>query len=220
MAFDIRQQTMSSQVNADGSIGQVVNVRFVATKSVDDISTEINTNMAIPLGYPPAQIPFDTVTEADIDAWIRDIYPEATLESELDLKLTAAATPILTDQVPWESSYPLWANAVAYAVDDVVLFNTAVEGVYMDVSYQAVQAHTSQLDWTPPTTPALWKVYTPEGTIAEWVQPTGAQDAYNPVGVQVWWDAGAGIHLWTSNTPDNVWEPGVFGWDDEGPYVP
>ena len=41
-----------------------------------------------------------------------------------------------------------------------------------------------------------------------WVQPTGAQDAY-AVGDQVTHNGST----WQSNTPANVWEPGVFGWD-------
>lgn len=43
-----------------------------------------------------------------------------------------------------------------------------------------------------------------------WVQPTGGHDAYE-VGAQVSHPEG-GQH-WTNTTPDNVWEPGVHGWD-------
>lgn len=44
--------------------------------------------------------------------------------------------------------------------------------------YECIQAHTPQDDWHPEDTPALWK----EVSVEEWpefVQPTGAQDAYN-----------------------------------------
>ena len=44
--------------------------------------------------------------------------------------------------------------------------------------YEVVQAHTTQADWTPDITPALWKVVQPEGIIPDWKQPTGAHDAY------------------------------------------
>lgn len=43
-----------------------------------------------------------------------------------------------------------------------------------------------------------------------WVQPAGGHDAYQ-IGAQVSHPDG-GQH-WISNTPDNVWEPGVYGWD-------
>lgn len=44
---------------------------------------------------------------------------------------------------------PAWANATTYAVDDVI--------VYRGSTYVCRQAHRSQLDWTPPVTPALWR---------------------------------------------------------------
>lgn len=42
---------------------------------------------------------------------------------------------------------------------------------------------------------------------SEWVQPTGAHDAY-AYGAKV---SHKGGH-WISNTANNVWEPGVSGW--------
>lgn len=50
---------------------------------------------------------------------------------------------------------------------------------YNGVLYKLVQVHTTQSDWTPDIAPALWKKYIPEDVIADWVQPTGAHDAYN-----------------------------------------
>jgi hypothetical protein len=44
---------------------------------------------------------------------------------------------------------PAWANATAYAINDVT--------VYRGSTYVCRQAHRSQLDWTPPVTPALWR---------------------------------------------------------------
>ncbi|MET9631878.1 peroxidase family protein [Lentzea sp. NPDC006480] len=44
---------------------------------------------------------------------------------------------------------PSWANATAYAINDVI--------VYRGATYVCRQAHRSQLDWTPPVTPALWR---------------------------------------------------------------
>lgn len=94
-------------------------------------------------------------------------------------------------------------GSVAYAVDDIVAYNGAL--------YRCAQAHTSQAGWTPDATRALW---TPMGVSAddpeavpEWVQPTGAHDAY-----------AKGSHVmhngteWVSDLDANVWEPGVSGW--------
>jgi len=43
---------------------------------------------------------------------------------------------------------------------------------------------------------------------AAWVQPTGAHDAY-PIGARVTHNG----HTWESWVAANVWEPGVYGWN-------
>lgn len=93
-----------------------------------------------------------------------------------------------------------WGEGIAYAVGDRVKFG--------DTLYKCVQAHTSQNDWTPDVTPALWTRVTVEEW-PEWVQPTGAQDAYM-TGDKV---AHNEKH-WTSDVDNNVWEPGVYGWTE------
>lgn len=74
--------------------------------------------------------------------------------------------------------------------------------------YKCVQTHTSQADWSPPATPALWTVVSLDEYPA-WVQPTGAHDAYSK-GDKV-------THRgkrWTSDVDNNTWEPGVYGWTE------
>ena len=44
--------------------------------------------------------------------------------------------------------------------------------------YKVIQAHTTQADWTPDITPALWLKVAPAGVIPDFKQPTGAHDAY------------------------------------------
>lgn len=66
--------------------------------------------------------------------------------------------------------FPDWETDKAYAVGDRVKYNGLL--------YKCVQAHTSQDNWTPDLTPALW-VRTSTDEWPEWIQPTGAQDAYN-----------------------------------------
>ena len=60
--------------------------------------------------------------------------------------------------------FPQWVTGRAYAVDERLQ--------YKNVLYRVVQAHTSQADWTPDITPALFVVV----SLDEWpefVQPTG-----------------------------------------------
>lgn len=69
---------------------------------------------------------------------------------------------------------------------------------------ECVQAHTTQADWLPLDTPALWKVYrTTTGDNPDpWVQPTGSHDAY-PLDALVTHNG----QTWRSTHAANVWEP-------------
>lgn len=81
---------------------------------------------------------------------------------------------------------------------------------YSGVLYKCLQDHFSQDDWTPNTAVSLWvRVDNPAEEWPEWVQPLGAQDAYE-LGAQV----SHNDKHWISNVNDNVWEPGVYGWDE------
>ena len=62
--------------------------------------------------------------------------------------------------------------------------------------------------YPPEQVPAIFKrVWVEEWP--EWVQPTGATDAYAE-GAKVTHNG----KKWISKSENNVWEPGVFGWDE------
>ena len=97
--------------------------------------------------------------------------------------------------------FPAWVVGKAYAVNDRAQYNGTL--------YKCIQAHTSQSDWMPSATPALWKTVSLD-EYPEWVQPTGAHDAYN-IGDKVTYN---GQHyVCTSNA--NVYAPDVYGWQIE-----
>ena len=96
--------------------------------------------------------------------------------------------------------FPLWESGVAYSIGDRRQYNGLL--------YRCVQAHTSQDDWTPPQVPALW-VRTSTEEWPEWIQPTGAHDAYN-IGDKVSHNS----KHWINTINANVYEPGVYGWDE------
>ena len=96
--------------------------------------------------------------------------------------------------------FPAWAIGVAYAVGARIN--------YGGLLYKCAQAHTSQADWTPDATPALWvRVDDPGEDWPEWRQPAGAHDAYEK-GYKV----SHNEKHWISDVDGNVWEPGVYGW--------
>lgn len=74
--------------------------------------------------------------------------------------------------------YDPWKEGKAYTVGEYLTHGENSAGDPQ--LYKAVQAHTSQADWLPADTPAL---YEPVGLTAEgypvWSRPSGAHDAYN-----------------------------------------
>ncbi len=101
--------------------------------------------------------------------------------------------------------FPLWAADTAYSLDERIRFGEKL--------YRCVQAHTSQADWIPPETPALWTEVAKPGEIPVWKQPTGAQDAYQ-TGDKVRYPDENG-DVWVSTVDNNTWQPGVYGWVKE-----
>lgn len=110
---------------------------------------------------------------------------------------------ILTDEQAetMPQLYPEWQVGIEYAIGKRVR--------YEDKLYRCVQAHTSQEGWEPPNVPALWVRTAAEGEIPDWVQPTGAQDAYNK-GDKVRYEG----KVWVSTMDANTYAPGVYGWDE------
>lgn len=113
---------------------------------------------------------------------------------------TAAAQQ--SDELALESIelFPKWEAGISVTAGDRYQYN--------GVLYRVVQSHMTQSDWTPDITQALWTVVSLEEW-PEWVQPTGAQDAYM-IGDKV---SHNGKH-WESNVDNNVWAPGVYGWSE------
>lgn len=96
--------------------------------------------------------------------------------------------------------FPKWEPDTSYLADERIR--------HEQVLYRCVQAHTSQTGWEPPNVPALWTVVSLDEW-PEWIQPMGAADAYS-AGDKV---SHNGKH-WISDVDANVWEPGVYGWDE------
>ena len=99
--------------------------------------------------------------------------------------------------------YPAWEIGAAYATNDRRRY-----GVNL---YKCVQAHTSQADWTPDATHALWvKISVEEWP--EFVQPTGAHDAYN-AGDKVTYNGKRYVSLIDAN----VYSPDAYpaGWEEQ-----
>ena len=82
---------------------------------------------------------------------------------------------------------------------------------YNDSLYRCEQTHIAQADRTPDIIPALFTKVAKPGEIPVWTQPTGAQDAYQ-TGDKVHYPT-AEDEICISTVNDNVWQPGVYGWE-------
>lgn len=116
------------------------------------------------------------------------------------VKLRELATDEVALQVP--NLYPVWKEEISYVAGERVLFD--------DVLYKVLQNHTSQASWEPNVAVSLFaKVLIPdENIIPEWEQP----ESTNPymIGDKVTHNG----KTWVSTVDGNVWEPGVYGWEE------
>lgn len=170
---------------------EIVTVRSSHSDSEDGTMTETSYECELP----------DTV---DFSKWEETVWALPAFEEWTD---TSAALDevldILTDEQAETVTtlFPKWRVGVEYAVDTRVQHDEKL--------YKCVQAHTSQEGWEPDNTPALWTRVAKEGEIPEWVQPTGAQDAYN-TGDKVRYEG----KVYESTIDGNVWSPTDYpqGW--------
>ena len=95
--------------------------------------------------------------------------------------------------------YPEWRPCISLERDHFVRYNGGL--------YKVIQQHVSQSDWTPDALPSLFRRVSVE-EFAEWIQPLSAVDAYQS-GDKVSYEG----HHWVSTIDNNVWQPGVYGWD-------
>lgn len=105
------------------------------------------------------------------------------------------------DAVEAVEIFPVWTEGTEYEADIRVRYN--------GVLYKCLQAHTSIESWNPVDAASLWAMVLipdPE-VIPEWEQP----ESTNPymLGDKVRHNG----KVWVSTVDNNVWEPGVYGWD-------
>lgn len=98
--------------------------------------------------------------------------------------------------------FPKWSVDTSYTTDKRVRYN--------DILYKCLQSHTSQAQWNPEDASSLWaRVLIPDpDVIPDWIQPSST----NPymIGDKVRHNN----RVWISIIDNNVWEPGVYGWNE------
>lgn len=132
---------------------------------------------------------------------------EQTNESLREAKGLEYLAGLLTDEQAVAATFLFdeWdPNGVSYTAE-------VSKVTYNDLLYKCLQSHVSQATWNPADAVSLWvRIDDPAIEWPEWRQPTGAHDAY-PIGAKV----SHNDKHWVSNVDNNVWEPGVYGWDEQ-----
>lgn len=138
----------------------------------------------------------------DSEYWfaLRDLSDREITQKAFMSAASMIATKTLSDEeaLTVAAIFPEWsADSVNYKKDDCVR--------YGDTLYKCLQNHVSQVSWTPETAVSLWvRTDDPAVEWPEWIQPTGAHDAY-PKGAKVTHNG----KKWVSDVESNVWEPGT-----------
>lgn len=166
----------------------LINGVWVSNPTVEQIASEGWVEY-----IPPVVVP-DPITEPDLNSVIQAVK-----------KILATQSEQLTDEeaLGVAALYPTWASKIGKQV-------SIGERLWYDGKlYKVIQAHTIQNDWTPDTAVSLFT----DVSIAEWpefVQPTGAQDAYM-IGDKVTFN---GEH-YESLIDNNTWSPADYpsGWN-------
>lgn len=98
--------------------------------------------------------------------------------------------------------YPEWESGKNYQLNERVMYNGTM--------YRVLVGHTAQADWAPSAAPSLFaKVLIPNGdTIYNWEQPDSTNPYMNGDKVK------HNEKIWVSTVDNNVWEPGVYGWEE------
>lgn len=79
-----------------------------------------------------------------------------------------------------------------------------------NIAYEVIQPHTTQSDWRPESTPALYKIYIPtetedgEEVVTDFKQPTGSHDVYKK-GDKVMFNG----KVYESTIDNNAYSPSV-----------
>lgn len=125
------------------------------------------------------------------------------------LQMFAASLP---DEQAMEVAmvYPPYVVGKAYKADEMFTYGT--NSVGDPQLYRVVQDHTSQADWAPDATPALYTaIGLNESSYPVWSQPTGAHDAYNTGDIVDYNGT-----LYKSLIDGNVYSPDEYpaGWEE------
>ena len=177
-----------------------ISKEIVIQKATEELRTVIESLVGL---LDKDLLPEEKIIELTAEVLRVNIEKEGVVNLNAKYKETLLETELTTEQMlELMEIYPEWEPGLDYSAGTIVKYGSKLYEVL-------APGHTSQADWIPDATPALFKKIVPEGVIPEWIQPTGSYDAYN-TGDRVTFN---GL-MYESLIDGNVWSPEVYpaGW--------
>lgn len=139
-------------------------------------------------------------TEGNLTALARAKAPDVASLMFVSMAENGAFTD--TTIAAHAEQFSKWAYPVTYSEKTICRHDNKL--------YRCLQAHNSEESWPPDATPSLWKeIGDPTAEWPVWSQPISAVDTY-AAGDKV----AHNNKRWVSSVSTNVWEPGVYGWEE------
>ena len=183
--YQVKHNLTSEDVTlTEEQLRRLETIKFVSSMGVEDVRKYVFDNVVEDVNLADAQSEIKAEeTRQKLIKLIR--WDELTSEEMLDLV----------------DDFKEYSVGSFYVVGDIFSLDNQL--------YQVLQAHTSQEGWPPDQTPALYKPIAPPSVIPEWVQPTGAHDAYS-IGDRIIFE---GV-VYESLIDGNTWSPKAYprGW--------
>lgn len=192
--------------DTDSAIAYAMRVHEIKVAVKADIESVLG--FSVDVGFDPSHSPNGIVH--NVNALLGISSQSEMQAAEQFRRVVQMFAGSLSDESALEvaSIYDAWQIGKSYVAGDFVKYGT--NGVGDVQLYKVVSTHTSQSDWTPDATPAL---YTPIGLndsgYPVWSRPTGAHDAYNKGDIVDYNGA-----LYESLIDGNVYSPDEYeaGW--------
>lgn len=197
----------TTEMDEDGNEIETTTIEYVSAKQDVKIETDLSdyclANRIIDYRDGTLSVLMAKISDKDM---LNILGSKATNKKELTtfIECVNKVSSIIPDYLAPQFTilFPDWTVNKDYKAGDRVLYN--------EILYKVLTDHTSQADWTPDTSPSLYtKILTDEisNIILAWEQP----DSTNPymIGDKVTHNGST----WISIVDNNVWEPGVYGWE-------
>ena len=95
-------QLSINNLNREASTGIITTVHWGAFKTSGEHTASAYGTVGLTAGS--TVIPFESVTEANVLAWLGSVMDLEAMETSLDTQLAALAAPAVLDGMPWSAA--------------------------------------------------------------------------------------------------------------------